>query len=77
MGGVFAKRRCGVKLHFTLDHDGYLPTMMVLTTEGKDRNWQFARGQNLPAGSIVTFLIRAISIFDGLTNSTRPDFCRL
>lgn len=50
----YSRKKGGVKLHFTLDHDGYLPTMMVLTT-GKGSELAVARGQNLPAGSIVAF----------------------
>lgn len=50
----YSRKKGGVKLHFTLDHDGYLPTMMVLTT-GKGSELAVARGQNLPEGSIVTF----------------------
>jgi hypothetical protein len=50
----YSRKKGGVKLHFTLDHEGYLPTMMVLTT-GKGSELAVARGQSLPSGSIVTF----------------------
>jgi hypothetical protein len=50
----YSRTKGGVKLHFTLDHDGYLPTMMVLTT-GKGSELAVARRQNFTPGSIVTF----------------------
>jgi Transposase DDE domain/Domain of unknown function (DUF4372) len=50
----YSRTKGGVKLHFTLDHDGYLPTMMVLTT-GKGSELAVARRQSFTPGSIVTF----------------------
>jgi IS4 transposase len=43
-----------VKLHFTLDHDGYLPTLMVVT-DGKEREVATARQQTFAPGTIVVF----------------------
>lgn len=40
----YSRTKGGVKLHFTLDHDGYLPTMMVLT---RDRSWLWRGGRVL------------------------------
>lgn len=41
-----------VKLHFTLDHDGYLPTALVIT-EGKRHEVTVARRQTFAPGTIL------------------------
>jgi hypothetical protein len=43
-----------VKLHFTLDHDGYLPTVLVIT-EGRVRETTIARPQAFTRGTILVF----------------------
>jgi Domain of unknown function (DUF4372)/Transposase DDE domain len=43
-----------VKLHFTLDHEGYLPTVLVITT-GKVREMTVARQQRFAPGTILVF----------------------
>ena len=48
-GRRFGARKGAVKLHFTLDHDGYLPTVLVIT-EGKRHDVPVARQQTLRAG---------------------------
>jgi len=48
----FKTTKGAVKLHLLLDHDGYLPTY-VLITEGKKADVTIARKLKLPAGSIV------------------------
>jgi hypothetical protein len=51
---TFRRTKGAVKLHFTLDHDGYLP--MVLTiTEGKRRETPVARHQTFAPGTILVF----------------------
>lgn len=51
---TFRRTKGAVKLHFTLDHDGYLP--MVLTiTEGKRRETPVARHQSFAPGTILVF----------------------
>ena len=39
---TFHRTKGAVKLHFTLDHDGYLPTVLTIT-EGKRRETPVAR----------------------------------
>jgi hypothetical protein len=51
---AFRRTKGAVKLHFTLDHDGYLPTLMVMT-EGKQREVGTARQQTFAAGTILVF----------------------
>lgn len=51
---TFRRTKGAVKLHFTLDHDGYLPTMMVVT-DGNQREVGVARQQTFPAGTILVF----------------------
>lgn len=51
---TFRRTKGAVKLHFTLDHDGYLPTMMVMT-DGNQREVGIARQQTFPAGTILVF----------------------
>jgi hypothetical protein len=41
-----------IKLHLLLDHDGYLPTFLNITT-GKVHEINIARGISLPPGSII------------------------
>ena len=43
-----------MKLHFTLDHDGYLPTALVIT-EGKRHDVTVARQQTFEPGTILVF----------------------
>lgn len=49
---VFRRTKGAVKLHFTLDHDGYLPTFLVIT-DGKQREGPLAREQRFLPGTIV------------------------
>jgi hypothetical protein len=51
---AFRRTKGAVKLHFTLDHDGYLPTLMVVT-DGKQREVGTARQQTFAAGTILVF----------------------
>lgn len=51
---VFRRTKGAVKLHFTLDHDGYLPTLMVLT-DGKHHEAPIARQQPFAPGTILVF----------------------
>lgn len=50
----FRRTKGAVKLHFTLDHDGYLPTMLVIT-DGKHQEGPIARQQRFAAGTILVF----------------------
>jgi hypothetical protein len=50
----FRRTKGAVKLHFTLDHDGYLPTFLVIT-DGKHHEAPMARQQAFPAGTILVF----------------------
>ena len=43
---VFRRAKGAVKLHFTLDHDGYLPTFLVIT-DGKHHEAPLAREQTV------------------------------
>src|SRR5713101_7444869 len=53
--GAAARRTKGaVKLHFTLDHDGYLPTFLVIT-DGKHHEGPMAREQTFSPGTILVF----------------------
>ncbi len=45
---VFRRTKGAVKLHFTLDHDGYLPTFLVIT-DGKHHEGPMAREQTVSA----------------------------
>jgi hypothetical protein len=49
---VFRRTKGAVKLHFTLDHDGYLPTFLVIT-DGKQREGPLARTQRFLPGTIL------------------------
>jgi len=51
---VFRRTKGAVKLHFTLDHDGYLPTLLVIT-DGKHQEGPLARLQTFVAGTILVF----------------------
>jgi Domain of unknown function (DUF4372)/Transposase DDE domain len=51
---VFRRTKGAVKLHFTLDHDGYLPTMLVIT-HGKRHEVPIARQQSFASGTILVF----------------------
>ncbi len=51
---TFRRTKGAVKLHFTLDHDGYLPTVLVIT-EGKRRETPVAREQRFAPGTILVF----------------------
>jgi hypothetical protein len=51
---TFRRRKGAVKLHFTLDHDGYLPTLLVIT-EGKRHDMTVARQQRFEAGTVLVF----------------------
>jgi hypothetical protein len=50
----FRRTKGAVKLHFTLDHDGYLPTALVIT-EGKRHDVTVARQQAFEPGTILVF----------------------
>jgi hypothetical protein len=49
---TFRRTKGAVKLHFTLDHDGYLPTVLTIT-EGKRRETPVARQQHFAPGTIL------------------------
>jgi hypothetical protein len=51
---TFRRTKGAVKLHFTLDHDGYLPTVLVIT-EGNRRETPVAREQRFAPGTILVF----------------------
>jgi hypothetical protein len=51
---TFRRRKGAVKLHFTLDHDGYLPTVLVIT-EGKRHDMTVARHQSFVPGTVLVF----------------------
>lgn len=51
---VFRRTKGAVKLHFTLDHDGYLPTMLVIT-HGKRHEGPIARQQTFAPGTVLVF----------------------
>ena len=51
---TFRRTKGAVKLHFTLDHDGYLPTALVIT-EGKQHEVTVARQQTFAPGTILVF----------------------
>jgi hypothetical protein len=48
----YSQQKGAVKLHFTLDHAGYLPSAMVITT-GAYSELSVARSQTYAAGSIL------------------------
>ena len=51
---TFRRTKGAVKLHFTLDHDGYLPTAMVITP-GKRHEVTIARQQRFAPQTILVF----------------------
>jgi hypothetical protein len=51
---TFRRTKGAVKLHLTLDHDGYLPTAVVIT-EGKRHDLTVARQQTFAPGTILVF----------------------
>lgn len=51
---MYKRIKGAVKLHFTLDHDGYLPTVLVIT-EGKIRETTIAQQQHFAPGTILIF----------------------
>ena len=51
---AFRRTKGAVKLHFTLDHDGYLPTAMVITP-GKQHEVTIARQQRFAPHTILVF----------------------
>jgi len=51
---AFRRTKGAVKLHFTLDHDGYLPTVLVIT-DGKRNELTVARTLTFAPGTIVVF----------------------
>jgi IS4 transposase len=51
---TFRRTKGAVKLHFTLDHDGYLPTVLTIT-EGKRHDAPIARQQTFAPGTILVF----------------------
>src|SRR5687768_4315703 len=51
---VFRRAKGAVKLHFTLDHDGYLPSLLVIT-DGKHHDGPVARQHTYTPGTILVF----------------------
>lgn len=51
---AFRRTKGAVKLHFTLDHDGYLPTALVITP-GKRHEVTMARQQRFAPSTILVF----------------------
>lgn len=51
---TFRRTKGAVKLHFTLDHDGCLPTWLMIT-EGARHEITVAQTLTFPAGTIVVF----------------------
>ena len=51
---TFRRTKGAVKLHFTLDHDGCLPTWLVIT-EGKPHEITVARTQTFVPGTVLVF----------------------
>lgn len=51
---AFRRTKGAVKLHFTLDHEGYVPTFLVIT-EGKQHEAPIARQQTFAPGTILVF----------------------
>jgi hypothetical protein len=49
---TFRRTKGAVKLHFTLDHDGYLPTVLTITN-GTRRETPVARQQQFAPGTIL------------------------
>ncbi len=51
---TYSRQKGALKLHFTLDHAGYMPSAMVITM-GKYSELIVARGQKWDAGTILLF----------------------
>ena len=51
---TFRRTKGAVKLHFTLDHDGYLPIVLMIT-EGKHHETPIARQQTFAPGTMLVF----------------------
>ncbi len=51
---TFRRRKGAVTLHFTLDHDGYLPTLLVIT-EGNRHDLTVAQHQTFAPGTVLVF----------------------
>jgi hypothetical protein len=51
---AFRRTKGAVKLHFTLDHDGYLPTFLVIT-DAKQHEAPIAAQQAFPPGTVLVF----------------------
>jgi hypothetical protein len=51
---TFRRTKGAVKLHFTLDHDGYLPTWLLIT-EGARHEITVARQQSFAPGTMLVF----------------------
>jgi hypothetical protein len=51
---TFRRRKGAIKLHLTLDHDGYLPAVMVMTA-GTHHESRVARQQEFAPGTILVF----------------------
>jgi hypothetical protein len=51
---AFRRTKGAVKLHFTLDHDGYLPTFLVIT-DGLRHDAPVAREQTFSPGTVLVF----------------------
>jgi putative transposase len=50
----YQKTKGAIKLHVGLDHAGHLPVFLTVT-DGRKHEIQWARGLELPAGSVVVF----------------------
>jgi len=50
----YQKTKGAIKIHVGLDHAGYLPAFLTVT-EGREHEICWARGLELPAGSVVVF----------------------
>jgi putative transposase len=50
----YQKTKGAIKIHVGLDHAGYLPAFLTVT-EGREHEINWARGLDLPAGSVVVF----------------------
>jgi hypothetical protein len=51
---AFRRTKGAVKLHFTLDHDGYLPTFLVIT-DAKHHEAPIAAQQSFAPGTVLVF----------------------
>ena len=62
---TFRRTKGAVKLHFTLDHDGYLPTVLTIT-EGARRKTTVWRARSVLRPGRFSWWTAAISIWPGL-----------